>query len=43
MTLVRCSVAPRVLARSPRPWACLRWRAGRLWVVIGRRAYGIGR
>jgi hypothetical protein len=43
MTLVSFSVAPAVYARSPRPWACVRWRGGRVWVLVGRWAWGIGR
>jgi hypothetical protein len=43
MNIVTYSVAPAVYARSPRPWLALRWRGGRIWVLAGRRAWGVGR
>jgi hypothetical protein len=44
MNIVTYSVAPAVYARQRRcGWLALRWRGGRIWVVIGRRAWGVGR
>jgi hypothetical protein len=44
MTLVSFSVAPAVYARNRRgAWLALRWRGGRVWIVAGRWAWGVGR